>query len=571
MEVVLQHLRKLAGFGDRLEFSDRQLLKRFSAARDEAAFTALVERHGPLVLGVCRRVLQNSQDAEDAFQATFLVLARKAGAMGWQETIGPWLFRVAQRIAIKMRSQRTRRLGSETPLSSLSSAGAGADPENSVDVHQSPTVTAVQKEAARYLDEELDRLPVKYRSPLILCYFQGKTNEQAARELGWPAGSISRHLARARELLRERLVRRGVGCTSAALAGLLVTQELSAAVPPALAQTTAHAGLLFFGRTATAGLISTNALTLAEGMLRTMTVTNLKMAVGVLLVLGVVGFGAGQAVQRDGPGSAVQDPKKGPQIKAADERAAGGGSAPSLQDPEQRIQNLESKLRAAVTLENGVDANTPLQDALQFLSERFDVPIYLDRVAFRPEGDEQVPPLGDRPVQLPKLNGVPLRSALQMLCDQFQGVLLIKPDGIHVTSRKRAWPSYWNRGASRELVPLVDAAFKETTLEEALHELSRQTGINVILDTRAAENQGSALPVRANLRGVPIDTAVRLLANMNGLYVVAVDNVLYVTNSESAQKLLLQMSNEVSGIPPEVEENPFAAKPAAKAKAPPKK
>jgi RNA polymerase sigma-70 factor (ECF subfamily) len=186
--------------------TDRELLERFVATREQRAFTALVLRHGPGVLGVCRRVLRCEHDAEDVFQATFLTLARKAGLIPWQESIKHWLLAVAHRLALQARCGARRQHARECPASC---AGADDLPEPS-DPHGDPLVEVARRELRQILDEELRRLPEKYRAPVVLCYLEGKTNEQAAGELGWPTGSMSRRLARARALLCERLTRRGL-------------------------------------------------------------------------------------------------------------------------------------------------------------------------------------------------------------------------------------------------------------------------------------------------------------------------------------------------------------------------
>ena len=177
--------------------TDAWLLHRFASHRDEAAFATLVERHGPLVLSVCRRVLATVQDAEDAFQATFLVLARKAGAIREPNLLGNWLYGVASRIARRARVVANKRQARETRMRRLPAAPASA------------SVAGESADLRLVLDEELSRLPEKYRLAAGLCYLEGKTNEEAARLLCWPTGTVKGRLARARDLLRQRLIRRG--------------------------------------------------------------------------------------------------------------------------------------------------------------------------------------------------------------------------------------------------------------------------------------------------------------------------------------------------------------------------
>jgi RNA polymerase sigma factor (sigma-70 family) len=176
------------------EQTDSQLLKRFASQQDQAAFADLVRRHRPMVLGVCRRVLGDAHDTDDAFQATFLVLVRKAGAIAQPELLANWLYGVAYRVALKARANAARRSEHERRAP--------------VKAWVEPIVEATGRELRSALNAELHHLPEQYRAPLVLCYFKGKTNAEAARLLGWPTGSISGRLARARDLLRKRLVRR---------------------------------------------------------------------------------------------------------------------------------------------------------------------------------------------------------------------------------------------------------------------------------------------------------------------------------------------------------------------------
>jgi RNA polymerase sigma factor (sigma-70 family) len=210
--------------------SDGQLLERFHRDGDGAAFALLVQRHGPMVLGACRRVLGNTPDADDAFQVTFLVLVQKAASLGRPDSLAAWLHGVAHRTALKARANAARRsaverqtgpmLASEPPDEDLS------DPE----LHAA-------------LDEELARLPEKYRAPLVLCYLEGLTNEQAARRLGWRVGSMSYRLARGRELMRRRLDRRGCAIAPLGFPALLDAWGAAAPVPSALADATVLAAL----------------------------------------------------------------------------------------------------------------------------------------------------------------------------------------------------------------------------------------------------------------------------------------------------------------------------------------
>jgi cobalt-zinc-cadmium efflux system membrane fusion protein len=189
--------RALGGFLQQLrrtQWTDAELLERWVAAGEQAAFEALLQRHGPMVLGLCRRVLRHEQDAEDAFQATFLALARKAGSIGRGEALAGWLYRVAQRIALRGRCRQHERAARHT--TGVEQVADDAGP--------------VDPDLRRVLDEEIARLPPLYRDPVVLCYLEGRTQEEAARLLGCPSGTLAWRLAQARARLRARLGRRGL-------------------------------------------------------------------------------------------------------------------------------------------------------------------------------------------------------------------------------------------------------------------------------------------------------------------------------------------------------------------------
>ncbi|MBL8793856.1 MAG: sigma-70 family RNA polymerase sigma factor, partial [Planctomycetia bacterium] len=224
---LLQHLRRLL-VGPPTAVQDAQLLQQFLINQDESAFTALVARHGPLVLGVCRRVLHDPHAAEDAFQATFLVLARQAQAIRRPETLSSWLYGVAYRVAARLRSQTRQRHSRESQVPAMDRADAPPDRDPQHLDHADPTAEASRRELRSVLDEELNRLPDKYRLPMVLCYLEGKTNDEAAAQLRWTKGTVSGRLARARDLLRDRLARRGLALSLAALSSAL-SQELASA------------------------------------------------------------------------------------------------------------------------------------------------------------------------------------------------------------------------------------------------------------------------------------------------------------------------------------------------------
>ncbi len=262
---LLAYLRRLVSAAA-TDDSDADLLQRFAVQRDEAAFEALLRRHGPLVWSVCRRVLGEEHAAEDAFQATFLVLVRKARSVSKRASIRSWLYGVALRVALRARQQEQlrRRREHETPIRRPGEA--------------------TWQDLRPILDEEIQRLPEKYRLPIILCYLEGQTNDEAARLLNCPRGTIATRLARARERLRVRLLRHGVTLSSVTLTALLTDKVMSAAVPPLLLAQAAKLALM--------GATSNSITTLAEGVLHAMFLSKIKMALAFVVIASVLG-GAG--------------------------------------------------------------------------------------------------------------------------------------------------------------------------------------------------------------------------------------------------------------------------------------
>jgi RNA polymerase sigma-70 factor (ECF subfamily) len=274
---VIQHLHRVALGHDGAGLSDGQLLERFLDGRDEAAFAALVRRHGPMVWGVCRRVLGHEQDAEDAFQAAFLVLARKAGSIAARELLAGWLYGVACNTARKARAVADRRRARERQVAARDEPAA-------------PTPDPLD-DVRPLLDRVLSGLPDKYRLPVVLCDLEGKTHKEAARQLGWPVGTLSGRLVRARRRLAGRLARHGLAPAAGAGAVLLAHGGASAAVPAGLVSSAARAaGLLAAGRAP--GLVADQVLTLMEGTLKAMLAAKLKAAAGVILAALMLAAGA---------------------------------------------------------------------------------------------------------------------------------------------------------------------------------------------------------------------------------------------------------------------------------------
>jgi RNA polymerase sigma factor (sigma-70 family) len=269
--------------GAALSQSDPELLERFLASRGEEAedaFAALVHRHGPMVLGVCRRVLGNPDDAEDAFQAAFLVLARKARSIARRERLANWLYGVAVRTAWELKALKVRRLAREGQVNALVRSKADAAPDENLD------------ELREALDEELSRLSDAFRGPVVLCDLQGKTHLEAARILGLPVGTVSSRLVRAREKLRKRLVRRGLSISAGTIAAFYAFEASAHSVSPALVATTSRAAAeCLVGALATTS-ISTSVASLSKGVVKSLWIGKLASRAAILSLFLAASVGA---------------------------------------------------------------------------------------------------------------------------------------------------------------------------------------------------------------------------------------------------------------------------------------
>jgi RNA polymerase sigma factor (sigma-70 family) len=292
---VLRHLNTLFHCGAAGQLSDAELLGRFVAGRDEAAeaaFAALVERHGVMVLGVCRRVLANRDEAEDAFQATFLVLARKAAAIARRELLASWLHGVAHRAALDARTRATRQKAREKRLGAMLPA--------------EPPDQTLANELRAVLDEELARLPERHRTAILLCELEGLSRREAAARLGISEGTLSSRLARAKSRLRDRLTRRGFALSAAALAAVLSQDAHAVILPPLLVDSTIRVATLVAAGSSLAGVVSTSVVTLTEGVLKAMLFAKLKLAVLGVVTMAVVSASVGVLAQ-DGPDRAFDN------------------------------------------------------------------------------------------------------------------------------------------------------------------------------------------------------------------------------------------------------------------------
>ncbi len=410
---VVHQLRHLFEGRSIVGVSEWQLLHRYLDGRDELAFEAIVSRHGPMVLGVCRRILADSRDVEDAFQATFVVLAKKGGTLGESDPVGHWLYGVAYRVALRARASaaRRRRLErSSTPLEV-----ARVDEDSRLDL-------------GGVIDEELARLPTKYRAPVVLCYLEGQTHEEAARHLGWPLGTVKGRLARARDLLKGRLTRRGV-----APSGLFALVRGSrVAVPRPLLDLTIRAA----EASRSAGMVPAAVTSLVAGSLSTMFMNKLKAAGMVVLVLGtgaaVMAYqatkGTGRAQSKEHPASTKVD--QGPSTASADmtDWVAGWPDLTSKPDNDPKTKAILKVLEEPLTMKFSTD--TPLVDVIKYIkaaTQRPEMPkgliIYVDPIGLQ-DADKTT---ADTVTM--ELEDVPLKHTLALLLKQLTLRYVVR-DGI---------------------------------------------------------------------------------------------------------------------------------------------
>ncbi len=284
MKGVVRYLRTVAGGRPTAEATDHQLLLQFAARGDQAAFAAVVERYGPMVLRVCRRVLRQEQDAEDAFQATFLVLARKAGSIRKSEALASWLHGVAYRVALRAKRDAGRRRLREREVQPMPTKAREID----------------WRDVQAALDQAIQALPEKYRTPFILCFLDGKSRADVARELGLKEGTVWSRLSQARKLLQERLSRRGI-TLSALLAGAALAGGMTNNVSARLIQATVQAA-------SAASTAPAQVAALARGVSETMSMTRFKTLLLCLVTAGLVAFGAGAVLH--GNAAAQKPPEK---------------------------------------------------------------------------------------------------------------------------------------------------------------------------------------------------------------------------------------------------------------------
>jgi RNA polymerase sigma factor (sigma-70 family) len=325
---MIETLRRATIAVDSGGFTDGQLLERYVQSHEEAALVTLVQRHGPMVWGVCRRILSREEDAEDAFQATLLVLVRKAASVVPREKVANWLYGVARQTALYARATAAKRRRREKQMTAM------------------PEPAAQQQEfwldLLALLDQELGCLPEKYREVIVLCDLEGKTRKEAARDLRLPEGTVATRLATARTMLGRRLTRHGLALSGGALAAVLSQNVASAGMPNGVASAAIKAATLLAAGQAAPGVISVNAAALAEGVLKTMLLTKLRIATVVFAMVLVLGAGATaftHQVPGETPEGAQAKEKKESErgTLVAQAAAPGSGPAQKKQPHQQRL------------------------------------------------------------------------------------------------------------------------------------------------------------------------------------------------------------------------------------------
>ncbi len=349
---VFHQLDRLYRDGTLSGLGDGQLLERYLTRGDEAAFEALVNMHGPMVLGLCRRVLRDPRDIEDAFQATFLILVRKASTIRDRRQLASWLYGVAYRVAGRARSSALRRRYREVAVENLE---ASAAPETADILGIGPV-----------LDQELNRLPRKYRAPLILCYLKGHTHHQAAEKLECPVGTVRSRLARGRDMLRRRLTSRGHAPTAVILGtqAAMPARLLIEVVPPSLVSATVEAAIrIGASKTIQAGAAGASALALTQGVLNTMKLAQLKLIVAAILATSLsaggifaVSYAANQSPNGALDANGVTLTAPGPQEKPDSPQAK--VAVPSASSSEAQLKALAEKIDELLTRSTAVGAGT---------------------------------------------------------------------------------------------------------------------------------------------------------------------------------------------------------------------
>jgi RNA polymerase sigma factor (sigma-70 family) len=592
--VLMQQIGRLFLEGTAIGSSEGELLDRFVRARDESAFEALVARHGPMVLGVCRQLLRDPNDVDDAFQATFLVLVRKAATLRRCDLLGNWLYGVAMRVAMRARSQAARRMGR------FGSQGAIEKLAAAEDVGDSPSSSAalVEPDRAPWLHQEVSYLPEKYRTPVVLCYFEGLTHDEAASRMGCPLGTVKGRLSRARDLLRRRLTRRGVALSAAALASQLTAPHAQAAVPAALELATTRAALAQISSAgaslAWGSSISIPVTALTEGVLHAMIWNQVKVTAGALclastLAVGVV-VGATQLAGGAGDSGATQ---VAAQTSKASASKGGGSAAKSTGAASSKAeQSISPDLLSQIngtnrTFELLLSRERNLSGAdIDRMSEWSNLMMSADlvlatgdedRVAARKAHRDRMKKLHEALKTLPAsaqnqtVNAQHAQEKLEEMEGSMSAISRMGGPGgrrpralfldIATTASELAILDKNPKSAEvrKKLEQPISISFNAATpLEDALNYIKQATttktysGIPIYLDPYGLNNDADATMwstvKHMELEGIPLKTTLRLMLKQLDLAYCVRDGVLIISSPQGIFDELMEMKQELNTV-----------------------
>ncbi len=536
-------IRALFQVGTTGDLTDEQLLEQFGSGDREAAeiaFKALVMRHGPMVLRICRIILRDLHDAEDAFQATFLVLARRAGSIRKRGSAASWLHGVARRVASCARTAAARRRWHEQRAAAMA--------RRSVD-------DAGWDDLGAAIHEEIGRLSESCRAAVVLCDLEGLTEGQAARRLGWPIGTVRSRLMRGREHLRGRLTRRGLSLSAVMLGSLPAPEAASAAVPAALVNSTVQGALhIAAGGAVAGGRVPAVATTLTHEVLKAMFLTKLKLSAAALLAVGAASSLAIVTV-----GFTQEKPAAAPPTTPA---------TPPTTPVSPRTQAILAKLEKPIPMV--FPQETPLDDLLKYIQQTTrggpndpqGLPIYVD-----PLGLQEARRSLNSTFTI-NLEGTPLRVTLAQVLAQLGLAFAVKDDVLMISS-----PEGIQRGRDETVVlprlltpktkavlaqldePISMSFANETPLEDVLKYITQATttatalGIPIVVDAFGLQEVEKKLQstVTLDLLDVPLKTTLRLLLTQLGLVYTIKDGVVVISSPQVIQKLEKRTAEEPPG------------------------
>jgi RNA polymerase sigma factor (sigma-70 family) len=544
-----REIRALFHAGTTGDLTDEQLLEQFVSGDREAAemaFTALVVRHGPMVLRVCRIILRDPHEAEDAFQATFLVLARRAGSICKRGSAASWLHGVARRVACYARTAAARRRSHERRAAEM--ARRSADDAGWDDLGEA-------------IQEELGRLSESCRAAIVLCDLEGLTEGQAARRLGWPIGTVRSRLMRGRERLRGRLTRRGLTLSAPMLGSLAAPEAAAPAVPAALVDATVQGAVpIAAGGTVTAGAVPAVASTLMHKVLKAMFLTKLKLSAAALLAVGAASSLAIVTV-----GFTQEKPAAAPATTPVAPPATPVSSPTTPVSP--RTKAILAKLEKPISM---VFPNaTPLDDLLKYIKQAtsagpndLDHPIYVD-----PLGLQEAKRSLNSTFTL-NVENTPLRVSLAQVLAQLGLEFAVKDEVLIISLPEGIKRDSWEAVAlPRLLTPKTKAVLAqldepismsfndETPLEDVVKYITQATttatapGMPMVVDAFGLQEVQSTLQstVSMDLEGVPLKTTLRLLLKQLRLVYTIKDGLVVISSPEVIRKLVGRTDEEPRG------------------------